>query len=170
MSKLLGALLVLAGGLIWALLCVETGRKRMECLTQLASDLERLSCELDTGDRPLPELIHMLSENGGVQSRDFFVRLENSLWRMGDVEFRSLWREAAERCSVPLNRTERYALGNLGAFLGRYSRQRQTEAIAECGKLLKKSAQEMRDQWPNRTRLSFGLGAGGALMIVLALL
>ena len=113
MSKLLGALLVLAGGLIWALLSVKTGRKRMECLTQLASDLERLSCELDTGDRPLPELIHMLSENGGVQSRDFFVRLENSLWRMGDVEFRSLWREAAERCSVPLNRTERYALGNL---------------------------------------------------------
>ena len=170
MTKLIGAILILLGGLSFSLCILHRPRRRMDLLSQLDPELETLACELASGEGSLPEIMQLLSENGGPGARAFFRQAASRMVRLGEESFRELWEESVRGIAASLDPAELQALCALGPILGRYPREKQLEAIDQCRRTLAGRASELRKQWPVQIKLSLGLGLGGTLLVVLILL
>ena len=106
MIKLMGSLLILAGGVLIRQTRLAEYRRRLRTLTDLASSLRRMSDEIRTLRRPLPELMRYLSGACGPEAGTFFKEAAAQAERGEDLS--EVWRHLAR--ALPLSQRDRAVL------------------------------------------------------------
>jgi len=166
--KLSGALLILLGSLLAGRQYALARRRELQCLSTLCAALERMEAELSTRALPLPDLIVLLAVETKKPAAAFFSALDRLLSSLGERSFRELWQEAAQSTLPQLSCRERDVFCDLGAALGRYPLEKQTDAMRRCREQLfarrEAASRSLRDD----LRLGWGLSAGlGFLLWIL---
>lgn len=166
--KLIGGALIFAAFLLGALVCLRLRRQRTDTLNQLCTALDRAEGELSLRGLPLPRLFELLSKCSTGAAGFFFSELSQSMDRLGEEDFHTLWLRAAEKCLAALRQPEREEIDRLGGVLGRYGLTEQLSAIRACSAELRRALDCARQDYPRSRRLLLGMAsAAGAMLIIL---
>ena len=163
--RLLGALLLVAGGFLGGRACLAEYRVRVITLRALTASLARIRAEIALCRTPLPELLSSEAEctDGRVQA---FYR--EALRRYGEEgRFRTSWDGASELLRLPSD--ARAVLVSLGDILGRYDAQTQEDALLHAENLLERCAADAENDRKQRgtlyAKLLPGLAFAAAILL-----
>ena len=171
MTRILGALLILTGGLAGGLERVAFLRRQLRLTEALEESLHRLRADLTERLIPLPELLAELAGRAPVPARGLFAALHTAMDRLGEENFGAIWATCVTQYPDPaLDTALRDALTALGGQLGRYSAAIQSEALERCITLLAQWGVDRRQRLQGNARLALGLYVCGALALVVLLL
>ena len=165
MIKLMGSLLILAGGILIRQIRLMEYRRRLHTLADLASSLRRMSDEIRTLRRPLPELMQSLSGTCGPEAGTFFkeaaVRAEHG------EDLSEVWRHLSG--ALPLSERDRAALEELGDDLRGYAAQ-LCGAAELASRALSKSRDELEEGRLAEEKRITALSLSAALLLVILLI
>ena len=165
MLKLLGSLLIAAGGgLAWYLQRAERRRKR-DTLSDLQEAFRRMAEEVRMARTPLPKLLRTLAADCGQPVSGFFTAAAKAA---GEGEsLTRVWREEAE--ALPLSAGDRTAVLSLGTGL-QGDEEKVCKAILHVINTLGRSAAESERRRPEEEKRAAALWfSASALLVILFL-
>lgn len=168
--RIFGAVLIAAAFLGAGLTYMHTKKRRIKALRDLIAALERIQGELSARNTPLSELWELALERAQGAAKDFFETLSDSMRRLGQVDFTSLWKEAAKIHLCVLDTDELEEFIRLGDMLGRYALAEQLNALKLCCAGLRKGLETAQSDYPGQRRLGLGLGTAAGLLLIIVLL
>lgn len=166
MTRLVGALLVTAAGLLAGLLAAGALRERADRRAELGRMLELMEFELGRFSTPLPALFERLAGQLTGEAAALCVRVCRELPELGERTMADLWRSALG----PLPDAERRILLPLGQVLGRYGAEEQRMALAVCRESMVRAADEARSDLREKGRMAVGVSAAGAAALAVLLI
>ncbi len=166
MTRLLGALLVTAAGLLAGLLAAGGLRERAERLAELGRMLELMEFELSRFSTPLPTLFERLAGQLAGDAGALCRRMRDGLQELGSRTLADIWAAALEA----LPPAERRMLLPLGQVLGRYGAEEQRMALAVCRESVARAAAEARTAQREKGRMLVGVSAAGAAALAVLLI
>ena len=170
MLKLLGALLLLGGGLALGLGAVGELDARSRGLAAVAASLNLLEGELAFRLPPMPDLLETLSRRAPPPANSFFAVCGRGMDRLGERPFEAIWTDALEKEPMGLAEEDRSALRELGPVLGRYGPEDQRRAAEAVRMRLEAAAERVRERRRREGRAYGTLGlAMGAFVTILLL-
>ena len=169
MMRLMGAVLVAAGGAALGFQAAASLRKRGRAVRQMEEGLALLERELELTAPPLPQLL----EGGGARcqgpARALFQGCAQGLDRLDREDFSSLWRRLVQE-RTELTQEGQAVLFPLGETLGRYDGERQREALSAARRRLGELAARLEADCRRQGRVYQALGlSGGAFLVILLL-
>lgn len=168
MWKLLGAVLVAAGGGWLGLSAAAELTKRLRAVQAMISGLELLERELWERGTALPELMAALGRRCAPPAAVFFQQCAEGCARLDQVPFGESWRQAVEGLEL-LSPDARAALFPLGEVLGRYEADSQRSALEHARQALEREEERAQEERRRMGRVyqALGLSGGGFLVILL---
>lgn len=166
--RLVGALLLLLGGLALGLTAARELSQRVKVLNAWADALLLLEGELAFTLPPMPQLLETLREKALPPAGEALGQVLTGLEKLGEKSFAQIWAQALTAHSG-LEGEDLAPLLRLGEALGRYDREEQGRAIeAARSRLLHREA-EGREELSRKGRAygALGLTLGAFLMILL---
>jgi len=169
MVRILGAVLVAAGGGLLGFQAAAELRRQVEALRDMADGLGLLEGELELSSPPLVRLLERGTERGRGPARALFRDCACGLEHLEQEDFSALWRR------LVTGRTELGGEGQavllpLGDVLGRYDAGRQREALSAVRTRLDGLADRLEADSRRRGRVYEALGlSGGAFLVILLL-
>ena len=139
-------------------------------MQQLLISLQIMEGELQTRETPFPELLKLLTEQCDGPAAAFYRAVSDKLPRLGEEAFSRLWRQSALDRLGCLRFDELDCLIRLGGSLGRYTLEQQLSALRSCQNVLAARLETGQRQYPEERRLSLGLSASAALLLVILLI
>ncbi len=169
MIRLVGAVLVAAGGACLGFQAAAGLRKRGRAVRQMEAGLALLERELELNAPPLSRLLERGAAHSGGPARALFQDCVRGLDSLDQEDFPSLWRRlAGER--TELTAEGQAVLMPLGDTLGRYEVDRQREALSAAGRQLEELAARLEADSRRQGRVYQALGlSGGAFLVILLL-
>ena len=168
MMKLIGAVLVAAGGTALGLCAAERLKSRERALDEICQGLQLLEQELLLDCPPLEELFERLTGCTEGTSRTLFERCAVEL-RQRRKSVPQLWQEAVWNCTE-LGPEGCAGLAGLGNFLGRSDCEHQQEAVEQVrlrmDELRRRAGQNRRE----KEKLFQILGVSGGTFLAVLLL
>lgn len=164
--KLLGALAVVAAGVLFGIIRSELLFKRERCLSAVIDSLRYMGSELKLQSQPLPELIREMSENAAAPVREYYVNLYMAIDLLGEQSFESLWSELVMTDkSLEISDRQREILCKAGSFMGKFSVEDQALALEGCVARLEPEYNRAHEKAIEGRRLYPGLGLTAGLML-----
>lgn len=154
---------MIVGGALCGWQQLERRRRKERLLGELRAALERMADEIRQLSRPMGEIFALLGQDS-PSLRGFFHKLARDI---GQQPLCGLWQEALGM--LPLEKTTRQDLVQLGNVLGRYDAESQARHIALTCRRLEQQREELSRDNTHKCRLFPGLGAclGGMLAVIL---
>ena len=169
MVRLIGAVLVAAGGGWLGFQAAAELRRGVRALEQMAEGLALLERELEMNAPPLSQLMARGAARGQGPARALFQGCVRGLDRLDREEFSALWRRLV-REQDGLTGEGQAILSPLGDTLGRYEAERQREALAAARRRLEALAARLEADSRRQGRVCQALGlSGGAFLVILLL-
>ena len=169
MIRLMGAVLVAAGGAYLGFQAAAALRRRVRALRQLEAGLALLERELELNAPPLVQLLARGAARSEGPAKALFEGCLQGLDRLDREEFSCLWRRLAEE-QAGLPPEGRAILSALGDTLGRYEAPRQREALSAARRRLEELAVRLEADSRRQGRVYQALGlSGGAFLVILLL-
>lgn len=169
MMRLIGAVLVAAGGAWLGLQAAETLHRRVREVRQMAQGLAWLESELELNAPPLAELLAQGSRRSRGPARVLFQDCARGLERLDEEEFSHLWRRLVEE-RTELGPEGQAVLIPLGDTLGRYETERQRACLSAASRQLEELAGRLERESRGRSRVYEALGLSGGVFLVILLL
>lgn len=170
MTRLLGAALLLGGGLWLGLGAAGELSRRVRELEGWMAALGRLESELAFRIPDLPHLLEGLSGGAVEGPGAVFSAALTGMERLGERSFREIWHCALETGAGGLNPGDIALLDRLGDILGRYDQDEQRRLIESVRQELDRRLGEARREREQKGRtcgvLGLGLGALGAILLL----
>lgn len=169
MLKLLGAALLLSGGVWLGLSGVRKMEQRVKALRAMSAALELIGCELDFSAPPLRELFERTAAAVEEPAASFFRTCAEGIARSEGRPLAELWRNNVEEYLSVLKEAEKACLISAGTVLGRYDVQSQRSALIRAREQLDVFwSDAVRDrQQKGRIYGVLGAAAGSFLVILL---
>ena len=169
MIRLVGAVLVAAGGACLGFQAAAGLRKRGRAVRQMEAGLALLERELELNAAPLPRLMALGAAQGEGPARELFQGCLQGMDSLDRECFSALWRRLVPECGG-LSPEGQAVLLPLGDTLGRYGEDRQREALSAARRRLEElaGAQEADSRRQGRVYQVLGL-SGGAFLVILLL-
>ena len=168
MLRLMGAVLVAAGGAVLGFQAAAGLRNKARAVRQMEDGLALLERELELSAPPLPQLLERGAARSQGPARVLFQRCVQGLDRLDREDLSSLWRRLI-REQGELTPEGQAILLPLGSTLGRYDGERQMEALSAArrrrGELAGRWEADSRRQ--GRVYQALGLSGGAFLVIFL---
>ena len=168
--KLFGAVFAIAA-------CLMAGNsyyisKRVHCrsLDAMCLMLRLMRSELSTLGADLRCVLESIAPRLETPASDFALLLSQSMDMLGQQSFEKLWTDCAATCLTALEGEELWALGELGAVLGRYELSQQLCALDACAERLCSMQEKAQSQLTAQRKLSLGLPAAFGIMLVIVLI
>lgn len=169
MVRLIGAVLVAAGGAALGFQAAAGLGRRVRALTEMAEGLALLERELELNAPPLSRLLEREAARSRGPAEALFRECLRGLDHLDREGFSDLWRRLVSGC-VSLGSEGQAALAPLGDALGRYDGERQREALAAVRRRLEELAARLEEDSRRRGRVYQALGlSGGAFLVILLL-
>ena len=169
MIRLMGAVLVAAGGAYLGFQAAAALRRRVRALRQLEAGLDLLERELELNAPHLFQLLERGAARSEGPAKALFEGCLQGLDRLDREEFSCLWRRLAEE-QAGLPPEGRAILSALGDTLGRYEAPRQREALSAARRRLEELAARLEADSRRQGRVYQALGlSGGAFLVILLL-
>ena len=169
MVRLVGAVLVAAGGASLGFQAAAGLGRRVRALEETAQGLALLERELELNAPPLSRLLERGAERSRGPAEALFRECLRGLDRLDREDFSTLWRRLVSDCRA-LGSEGQAVLAPLGDTLGRYDGERQREALAAARRRLEELAARLEEDSRRRGRVYQALGlSGGAFLVILLL-
>lgn len=169
MVRLIGAVLVAAGGALLGFQAAAGLRRRVRVLGQLGAGLALLERELELNLPPLPRLLERGAAHSEGVARELFQGCVRGLERLDREDFSALWRRLVGK-QPALDPEEQAILYPLGDTLGRYEVQRQLEVLSAARRRLEELSARLETDSRRKGRVYQALGlSGGAFLVILLL-
>ena len=169
MIRLIGAVLVAAGGALLGFQAAAELRGRVRVLGQLEEGLAILERELELNLPTLPRLLERGAAHSEGAARELFRGCVRGLDRLDREDFSTLWRRLLEKQSA-LGPEGQAILSPLGDTLGRYEARRQLEALSAARRRLAELSARLEADSRRKGRVYQALGlSGGAFLVILLL-
>ena len=165
MVKLIGSVLIFAGGLLARQCRRAECRRRLEALSDLLSSLRRMGEEIRMARTPLPLLLERLASGCGPEAGAFF-RAAASAAKQGE-RLPEAWKQAAE--ALPLPEADRMAVAALGEDL-HGDEETICKAISLVTYQLAKALEESFRRKPEEDKRTAALCLSGAALLVILLI
>jgi len=171
MTKLIGALLLVAAGAGMGLAKARELRFRVQSLVAILSSLEIMRGEICTRLTPLPEIFALLAAEAPEPASEFFCALKEGMSELGERSLGEIWSRALKDTpSLALKPEEERALHLFGMSLGRFDVSEQKQAIDRCMESMGRFLQKAREEVHTQGRLYTGLGLAFGMMLAVVLL
>lgn len=169
MIRLMGAVLVAAGGAWLGFQAAAGLRRRARALRQMEAGLALLERELELNAPPLPRLLERGAARSEGPAKQLFQSCLQGLDRLDREEFSCLWRRlVGERSELTGEGQE--ILAPLGDTLGRYEAERQREVLSAARRRLGELSARLEADSRRQGRVYQALGlSGGAFLVILLL-
>lgn len=169
MAKLLGALLLMGGGLWWGLGRARELSRRQAALAAWAEALALLEGELAFSLPDMPQLLEKLSREAASPAGEALEAVWLGLDRLGEKSFSQLWRQAVTEHPGALAPEELEQLCRLGAQLSGRGWQDQRKAAETVRSSLLAQGERVREELRREGRSygTLGLALGAFLTILL---
>lgn len=169
MMRLMGAVLVAAGGAALGFQAAAGLRSQVRALGEMSQGLALLERELELNAPPLSRLLERGAERGRGPAEALFRGCLRGLDDLDREDFSTLWRRLVSGCEV-LGSEGQAVLAPLGDTLGRYDGERQREALSAARRRLEELAARLEEDSRRRGRVYQALGlSGGAFLVILLL-
>lgn len=169
MIRLLGAVLLLLGGLTLGLIPVWELSHRAGTLRAWGEALLLLEGELSFSLPAMPQLLDALSAKALFPAGETFVQVRKGLEELGEKPFSQIWARAVT-ANAGLRGEDLSPLLRLGEALGRYDREERDRAIEAVRVQLAHREERCREELKGKGRAYSMLGlALGAFVIILLL-
>lgn len=169
MVRLMGAVLVAAGGALLGFQAAAGLRGRVRTLDQLEEGLAILERELELNLPTLPRLLERGAAHSRGAARELFQGCVQGLDRLDREDFSTLWRRLVGE-QLALDPEGQAILYPLGDTLGRYEMQRQLEALSAARRRLSELSARLETDSRRKGRVYQALGlSGGAFLVILLL-
>lgn len=133
MLKLLGVVLIIGASTALGFSARQRLVRRVAVLTQLIRALDMMAAEVSERQTPLPEIIRLLTMEGGEDSRRFFREMHERIARGDGLSFSYRWqttaRDLAEELGLESDETD--ILRDAAAYLGRYQAEQQVFGLQQ---------------------------------------
>lgn len=169
MLRLMGAVLVAAGGATLGFQAAAGLRGQVRALREMSEGLALLERELELSVPPLSRLLTQGAARSRGPAKVLFQGCLQGLEHLDTEGFAALWRRlVGERDELPEEGQALLAL--LGDTLGRYSGERQREALAVARRRLEELSARLESDSRRLGRVYQALGlSGGAFLVILLL-
>ncbi len=169
MMRLMGAVLVAAGGAALGFQAAASLRKRGRAVRQMEEGLALLERELELNAPPLSRLLERGAAHSQGPARALFQGCTQGLDNLDREDFSSLWRRLV-RERAELTPEGQAILLPLGNTLGRYEGERQRETLSAARRRLGELAARLETDSRRQGRVYQVLGlSGGAFLVILLL-
>ena len=169
MVRLVGAVLVAAGGALLGFQAAASLRRRVRTLRQMEAGLALLERELELNAPPLSRLLERAVRRSEGPAKALFAGCIQGLNHLDREDFSTLWRRlTGELRDLPPE--GQAVLASLGDTLGRYETARQLEALSAARRQLDGLAGRLERDSRRQGRVYQALGlSGGAFLVILLL-
>lgn len=166
--RLIGAVLVAAGGAALGFQAAAGLGRRVRALEEMCQGLALLERELELNAPPLSRLLERGAERSRGPAEELFRGCLRGLDHLDREDFSSLWRRLVSGCRA-LGSEGQAVLAPLGDTLGRYSGERQREALAAGRRRLEELSARLEEDSRRQGRVyqALGLSCGAFLTILL---
>ena len=169
MIRLMGAVLVAAGGAILGFQAAAVLRRRGRAVRRMEEGLALLERELELNAPPLSRLLERGAAHSQGPARALFQGCTQGLDNLDREDFSSLWRRLV-RERAELTPEGQAILLPLGNTLGRYEGERQRETLSAARRRLAELAARLETDSRRQGRVYQVLGlSGGAFLVILLL-
>ncbi len=169
MIRLMGAVLVAAGGAILGFQAAAVLRRRGRAVRRMEEGLALLERELELNAPPLSRLLERGAAHSQGPARALFQGCTQGLDNLDREDFSSLWRRLV-RERAELTPEGQAILLPLGNTLGRYEGERQRETLSAARRRLGELAARLETDSRRQGRVYQVLGlSGGAFLVILLL-
>lgn len=145
-------------------------RSHLKSLADVCDALELIKGELSTNLSSLPEICEALDGRAKGSAADFLLKLRISFENLGTEDFSMLWTRAVESAFKDLSCEELKSVASLGNILGKFRLEDQLSALDCTTAYLKDTLNRAKLDYPNERKLSLGVSAAGAMLILLTLI
>ncbi len=170
MIRLLGAVLLIAGGGALGLGAVARLDGRVRDLGELAAGLDALQRELGWRLSPLPQALNTAVRTTHGPAADFFARCAQGAERGDGKSFQEVWREGLTVVPLRLKPEDRTFMERLGSVLGRYDGESQRLALEDAAAGLRSLQGAAADDRNRLGRVYGVLGTAAGLLTAIVLL
>ena len=170
MLKMVGAVLLLAGGIGLGLSAVRRLERRVTALRSLIQALELMEQELDFRLPPMRELIFETAQRTAEPASKFLRACAESMEELEGKPLSGLWQQAAREELSALKPCDLETLFSVGAILGRYDAESQRSVISAARERLSGFLAEALDERHRQGRVYGTLGAAAGAFLVILLL
>ena len=169
MVRLIGAVLVAAGGALLGFQAAAGLRRQVRAVRQTEAGLALLERELELNAPPLPYLLKWGASHSDGPARALFQGCVRGLDNLDREDFSTLWRRlVGEQNWLPPE--GQAILSPLGDILGRYESDRQREALSAARRRMEELAVHLEADSRRQGRVYQALGlSGGAFLVILLL-
>lgn len=165
MLRVLGGVLIFAGGFLGKLACGRQRQRRLDTLSDLLTALRRMGEEIRSARTPMPVLLERLAGFCG-EDAGAFLRAVSAAARRGEP-LAEAWRNEAE--ALPLAAEDRGMLSSLGEDL-RGDEESICKAISLVTFQLAKRLEESIRRKPEEDKRGTALCLSAAALLVILLL
>ena len=160
MLRVGGALLLLAGALLFAIDATAAEQKKLRLLEGLLLLVRHIRREIEGPRTPMPQILSSFT-HGALEECGFLPVLREAGLAAALCQCREM---------MPLSGEEMRTLSGFAATLGRSGAKGQVELCDRTAAELERSLAKRREEVPRRTRVLQTLSISGALMLLLLLL
>ena len=166
--KWIGALAILLASGLAALIRLRWQREEASRLRSLMQSLRFLERGLSERQESLADLFRTLTEGTCPAVRTFYSQLFDSIPRLGEESFSSVWRRAVQNCFGDMQSGWRAQFAALGDELGGSELDTQIRALRGLSEELERRADESEQRWSERRKPTLGIAlALGAFVVIL---
>lgn len=170
MLKMVGAALLLAGGVGLGASAVGRLERRVTALRSLTEALELMERELDFRLPPMKDLIRETAERSAQPASGFLRTCAEKLDAWDGQPLSRLWQQAARERLPALKPCDLEALSSVGAVLGRYDAESQRGVISAARERLNGFLADAVEERRRQGRVYGALGAAAGAFLVILLL
>lgn len=170
MTRLLGAVLVIAGCGALGLAGIARLDGRVRDLGELAAGLDALQRELGWRLAPLPQALETAARASHGPAAHFFAQCVQRMGAENGQAFQQVWRDSLNTAPLRIVEGDRVLLERLGPVLGRYDGDSQRLALEDAAAGLRSLQGEAADDRGRLGRVYGVLGVTAGLFLAILLI
>lgn len=169
MFHILGKCLLFGGMTLLGVQYAAGLKRRISCLKEFLSALERLERELAFALLPVEVLLNQLSTASSGAAHHFFSQCETRFSKRQEECLEDIWTDLLAQMSLPLREDDRMMLQEIGGILGRYDGDSQRLAFQRIHDRLDATILQAKEESERMGKVSSVLGITLGLFFVIML-
>lgn len=169
--KIVGAVLLVCACTIFGIGQARKLYFRQSCLAGVLDSLRFIDAELKNGAVAIPEIFAQLCRLPETNLHGFYVNLNQKMDSLGEESLSEIWSNCVMNDqSISLSAWQKQELCRIGNYLGKYSENEQSEAIATCINHMESELKISSEKAKEGAKLYTGLGLTFGLMLATVLI